>query len=234
MPRPTSVVEPGGLEAAVGDPAGDEHRAGLDVGRAVEQHRAHRAAGLEADDVAGQHHLGAEPGRLRHRAVGEVGAGEALGEAEVVLDRRALPGLAARGVALDDDGLQPLGGGVHRGGEAGRAGADDAEVVERLLGPGAQAERVGELDRGGGAERGAVGDQRPPAGRPAPRRRGRAAAGLVVALDLEPAVGHVVVGEERLDLVRVCSDQRWPTTRTSESRSGWPCAQSRSRSSSTG
>ena len=41
-------------------------------------------------DVAGQHHLGAEPGRLRHGPAGQVGAGEALGEAQVVLDRRAL------------------------------------------------------------------------------------------------------------------------------------------------
>ena len=64
----------------------------------------------------------------------EVRARQALREPEVVLDRRALPGLPARRLAFDDDRLQTFGGAVHRGRETGRPAADDAEVVERLLG----------------------------------------------------------------------------------------------------
>jgi len=62
--------------------------------------------GLEADDVPGQHQLGAEPRRLRECALGEVGAAEALGEPQVVLDRRALARLATGRLALHDDGAQ--------------------------------------------------------------------------------------------------------------------------------
>ena len=41
---------------------------------------------------------------LGHGPLGQVGAGQALGEAQVVLDRRALPGLPARRLALDHHG----------------------------------------------------------------------------------------------------------------------------------
>ena len=168
---------------------------------AVEEHGAHRAPGLEAHHVAGQHHLGAEACRLRHRTVGQVGAGETLGEAEVVLDRRALPGLAARGVALDDHGLQPLRRGVHRGGETGRTGTHDAQVVERLLGPRAQAEGVGELDGRRGAEGDPVGQRHHRQVVGAGLREVEEPGGLLALVHLEPAVGHVVVGEEGLHLV---------------------------------
>ena len=102
-----------------------------------------------AVDVAREHHLGTEPPGLRHGAMGEVGAGEALREPEVVLDRRTLARLTARGLTLDHHGLQSLRRAVDRGGEPGRAGADDAQVVEGLLGAGAQAERGGEVEGGG-------------------------------------------------------------------------------------
>ena len=149
--------------------------------------RAPGRADSSADDVAREHHLGAEPRRLGHRAVREVGAGEALREAEVVLDRRALTGLTAGRLALDDDGAQALGGGVDRGGQPGRAGADDAQVVERLLGPGAQAERAGEVE---GRRRPQHARGRAPAragGRRAPASaRSTQPPALVVAVDVEP------------------------------------------------
>ena len=101
-------------------------------------------------------------------------------------------------VALDHDGPQPLRCGVHRGGESGRAGADDGQVVERLLRLGAQPERLGQLHRGWCPQRLAVGDQDE---RQLVRLRAREldeVASLVVALDVEPAVRHVVAGQERL------------------------------------
>ena len=52
------------------------------------------------------------------------------GEAEVVLDARALAGLAARGVALDHHRAQALRRAVDRGGQPGRPAADHHQVVE--------------------------------------------------------------------------------------------------------
>ncbi len=102
---------------------------------------------------------------------------------------------------LDDDGAEPLGRGVDRGGEAGRATTDDAEVVEVALGAGAQSEGRRDRHRRRGAQRLAVGDEheREVLG----LRAGEVAqpGALRVALDVEPDVRDVVVGEERLDEV---------------------------------
>ena len=171
------LVEPGRLQPPVGHAGGHDERPGLDLPRAVEEHRPHRPAGLEADDVARQDHLGAEAGDLGDGALGEVGAAQALGEPQVVLDRRALSRLAAGGLALDDDGAQALGGRVHRGGQAGRPAADDAHVVQAAAGRrcAARARPPARASTASGACR-----RRAPAragGRPGPPGRGRAAAG---------------------------------------------------------
>ena len=78
-----------------------------------------RAAHLQPDHVAGGEHLGAELARLPARPVGELGAGHAVGEPEVVLDPRALARLAAGGLPLDEHGAQPLRRAVHRRAEPG-------------------------------------------------------------------------------------------------------------------
>ena len=177
-------------------------------------------------DLPGQHRLGAEPGRLRDGPVGEVGAGHALGEAEVVLDGRALPGLPARRVALDDDGAQPLGRRVHGGGQPGRAAADDAQVVQRLLRPGAQAERVGELDASSGAQRVALGQEHERQVVRRRPRRARAAARPPRRAPGRPAVRDVVAGQEHLDVVAAVGPQvaDHPHDRRS---SGWSPARPR-------
>ena len=58
----------------------------------------------------------------------ELGAADPGREAEVVLDPARRSGLAAERSALDDQGVEPLGGAVDGGGEAGGAGADDEQV----------------------------------------------------------------------------------------------------------
>ena len=196
-----AASSPGASSPPVGDAAGHEHRPRLDVGRTLEQHGTYRAPCLEAHHVAGQHHLGPEPCCLRHRAVGQVGPGEALGEAEIVLDRCALGGLPARGVALDDHGLQALGGGVDRGGQTGGTGAHDAQVVELPFGPGVQPQGVGQLDGGRSAQRDPVGQGHHRQVAHPGSRQLEQAAGLVALLHLQPPVRDVVAGEEGLDLV---------------------------------
>ena len=69
-----------------------------------------------------------ELARLGDRAARQLGAADARGEAEVVLDPSRRPGLAAERGALDDERVEPFGGAVDRGSEACRAAADDQEV----------------------------------------------------------------------------------------------------------
>ncbi len=70
-------------------------------------------------------------------------ARDAGGKAEVVLDARAGAGLAAGRRALEHQHVEALGRGVDRGGEAGRAGADDHHVAHLL-----RIERAAQPQRG--------------------------------------------------------------------------------------
>ena len=68
-----------------------------------------RAAGLDGADVSGTHDLGAELHRLSAGPLGELGPGDPVRKAEVVLDPRALARLTAGRRTLDQDGAQPFG-----------------------------------------------------------------------------------------------------------------------------
>ena len=84
---------------------------------------------LDADAVHRRvHHLGAEVLGLGEHHGGEVAAEDAL-EAGVVLDQLGVEQLAAGGLGLDDHGADLAAAGVEGGGETGRAGADDGDVV---------------------------------------------------------------------------------------------------------
>ena len=123
-------------------PAGEDDRPRPQHVAAVEVDLARR--GVDPLDRAGDEDLRAEPARLLERAAGELVAGHAGREAEVVLDPRRRAGLAAGRLALDDDRAQPLRRAVHRRGEAGGAGADDDRVVLRGARLGAEAEQLGD------------------------------------------------------------------------------------------
>ncbi len=160
------------------------------------------AVHLDGADVAGADHLGAELHRLAARALGELRPGDAVGEAQVVLDARALTGLPAGRGALDQDRAQALGRGVHRGAEAGRTTADHDHVVELLGGVDAQPDAGRQLGVAGGAQHLAL--------------RGDHDRDAVVALHLGggqqplalglgggvPPVGHPVAGQEVAHLER--------------------------------
>ena len=76
----------------------------------------------------GAREVRAELLRLHERPLGQVGAGDAGREAEVVLDPRARARLPAGRDHVDAQRSQPLGCAVDGGGEPGRAAADDDEV----------------------------------------------------------------------------------------------------------
>ena len=78
--------------------------------------------------LVGEQELGAELPRLLVGTEGELVAGDAGGEAEVVVDHGALAGLAAEGLTLEHHGAEALGRAVDGGGEAGRPGADDEQI----------------------------------------------------------------------------------------------------------
>ena len=142
------LVEAGRGEPPVRDPGGHDHRPGLDLDRrrrsttARTGPRASRPTTSRASTISAPKRGACAMARwVRSAPVSP------LGEPEVVLDRRALPGLATGRLALDDHGAEAFGRGVHGGGQPGRPGPDDADVVQRLLGGGAQAEGAGQLER---------------------------------------------------------------------------------------
>src|SRR6266568_3563095 len=92
--------------------------------------RTTRAAHVQGDHVAGGEYLGLELAGLPARPLGELRPGHAVGEAEVVLDPGALPGLAADRLALDQHRVQALGRAVDGRAQPGRSAADDDQVVE--------------------------------------------------------------------------------------------------------
>lgn len=111
---------------------------GFDFDGAVQQRGVHRAAGLDAEDAAGEHHLRPKAGHLGDGALGQIRTGQALGKSEIVLNGGALTGLPAGGLPFDDHGAQALGCRIDGGGQTGRAATHDAHVVETLCGIGAQ------------------------------------------------------------------------------------------------
>ena len=177
--------------------------------------------------------LGAEAAGLVGRPLGEVGALEAAREAEVVLDPARLAGLAARGLALDHDGAQPLGRAVDGRGEPGRAAADDDEVVvveARLVG---DAEALGELEQRGPLEDRAVLEQRdrqPVVVDAATWSSSRAS--LSRSTSSQRAGTRLRARKSRRSCVSF--EKRWPMTRTPPASSAAPASHVVSRSSTTG
>ena len=152
LPPPTTATREPAQSWASGAPGGVEDRQSLELGKAVDRQppvlstrreqdgaRGDLPVVLEADEMTAVPRFegeGAVRGRgarvelarLGDRAARELGAADAGGEAEVVLDPTRRPGLAAERGALDDERVEPFGGAVDRGREACRAGADDQQV----------------------------------------------------------------------------------------------------------
>ena len=133
------------VELAVARARGDDDDAGSDRLIVVEPDAVRPTGAVEAGGLARDREPRAELLRLHLRPAGEGLAGDAGREAEIVLDLGAGARLTAGRDALDDDRARPFGGGVDGGGEPGRAGTDDGDVVDALgsscLG---QAEVIGE------------------------------------------------------------------------------------------
>ena len=234
MPLPVRRSKPGHVQLPVGDAGGDEHAVRAQAAAAGELDDPPGALGAQADRVLDRQQLGAEPSRLVDRAAGEVGAGQAAREAEVVLDPARHPRLAAGRLALDEDGLQALGRAVDRRGQSGGAAADDHEVV--VLGRRARRTRRGA--RRARARSGARAPSRPPAARPGARRFS-----TPVIVSSSRASASRSTSSQRIGTRlrarksrRSCESRlkRWPITRTPPDSSAAPASHVVSRSSTTG
>src|SRR6202011_1940534 len=73
--------------------------------------------------------LCAETIGLKLRAVSQLAAADAGGKAEKVLDQRRRSGLSTRRVAFQNHSFETFGGGINRGGETSRTGADNGEIA---------------------------------------------------------------------------------------------------------
>ena len=158
----------------------------------------------DARALRGREQLDAEPDGLVARAARQLAAGQPLREPEVVLDPAALPGLPAGRRGLHQQGAQPLAAGVHRGPEAGRAGAHDDDVVEGAARRGRQPDPLGELAQRRVAQHLAVRQQHhgQRGGVALEAGRGEQPAGLLEP-HVEVAVGHLVAREELLGHLRL-------------------------------
>ena len=96
--------------------------------------------------ILGDHDLRAEFHRLRGSAPREVEARHSCGEPEVVLDVRALSGLTARCVGLDDQDVEPLRRAVDGRRKPRRPAADDNDVADvRAIDRVVESKTVGDL-----------------------------------------------------------------------------------------
>ena len=114
-PLPCEAFKALHVELPPGDAAGEDDRARSDDVAAVEVDLSPR--GVDAVNRAGDEDLGAETAGLLQRATGELVAGHAGREAEVILDPRGGTGLTAGSLTFHDDGAQPLGRPVDRRGQ---------------------------------------------------------------------------------------------------------------------
>ena len=87
-------------------------------------------SGLMAGHLLCGKHLDAEPLCLTLEPTGELIAGDAFGEARIVVQPLGDADLASDAGPLDHEGVDTLPCGVESGREPGRSAADDDEVVE--------------------------------------------------------------------------------------------------------
>ena len=114
-------------EAAPGDAGGDDDRAGLDL-TAGGVHDERCAVGGQAIGRT-EREAGPEQPRLVDRPHGQVIAGQAVGEPEVVADQGTRAGLPTGHFGLQHHRCESLGRRVDRGRQARGPGADDGHVA---------------------------------------------------------------------------------------------------------
>ena len=195
-------------EAPPRDAAREDDRARAQDVAAVEVDLARR--GVDSRDRPRDEDLGAEPARLLQRTARQLVAGDARREAEVVLDPRRRPGLAAGRLALDDDRPQPLRRAVDGRGEPRGPGADDHGVVLGGRGLGRRGRAARRPGAAAAARRSCRRRHESPGSRLRPGAR-RPTARTRRHVGLEPAEAIWLRSRKRRSSVHAAS-HRWPST----------------------
>ena len=110
-------------------PGRDDDRPGRDLAAIGEVHDAFVAPALQAGGGLGEHHVRAEHPGLLARPAGELMSADAVREAGVVPDHRAVSSLAAGNTLFQHDRLQALRCGIDGGSQAGRSRSDDDDIA---------------------------------------------------------------------------------------------------------
>ena len=201
---PLELAEARDVEAPVAGAGRDQHRQRAHGRPVVEPQHVVPVEPLEGGRLRRDADARAEAPSLDDRPLGQLGARDARREAEVVLDARRGPRLAARRDPVEDDGGEPLRGAVDGRRQPGRPRADDQEVaVERRGGRRTQSDPPRQLGVAGVAQhRLTTPDHhrrvlRTDAQLPQQRL------GLRVALEVEPAVREAVARGELAQPARV-------------------------------
>ena len=202
--RALELLEPRDRQPAVLHAGRDQDRARPQLLAVVQPDRVVVGTLLERRRAGRDRELGAELLGLQDGAVGQLGAGDAGREAEIVLDARRRPGLAAGGERVQRERVESLRRAVHRRREAGGAGADDDQVADLVLrARERQPEELRELDVARVAQHlaPAPDDHRGLLGGDAELAQQRL--GVRVLLEVDPVVWQAVARGELADPARV-------------------------------
>src|SRR6266487_5846537 len=85
------------------------------------------------DDVLGGKQFDAKAFGLLYNTLGKLGAGDAFGEAGVVVQAFGDTGLSSQDTALDDQDVKAVTCGINSGCKGGGAATDDDEVIKLAL-----------------------------------------------------------------------------------------------------
>ena len=134
----------GHVQAPVGRTGGHDHRVRGELLPGRQRGDQVIAVTRQAADRHRRQQLHPVPADLRHETVGQLAAGDALGEAGVVVDPVADGGLAAERAVLNHDGVDALPGRVDGRGQPGGSASDDDQVVGRPVGLEGEADAAGQ------------------------------------------------------------------------------------------
>ena len=134
-PRPSKRRKVSDFRATIAGAAGDHDAARLNAPVAfdVERQRAVRAPAIERIHAGGNHDFRAELLRLDESPRGQRLTGNSGRKAEVIFDARAGARLAAEGAGVEHHDRQAFGRRIDGRRQPGRTGADDRDVVNKIL-----------------------------------------------------------------------------------------------------
>ena len=127
--RTVEGFQRGNIQSAVRRAGCQDHRSRTDLATILDRHPELVRRASKGDRPVQEHEARPEGRRLLVGLLGKPAAADALGEAQVVTDQRARPGLSTDAALIQDEDAQPLRGAIDGRRQARRPCADDDHVV---------------------------------------------------------------------------------------------------------